>query len=753
MLSNAPPGATPSDRARPWAAYAVVLALAVPAGGALVYAPFFLQTRGEIRAARLDAAAALGRQAATALLATDAALREGTAPAADRVWGPLDAADHQLERLLAGDPAGDPPLPPLPPDLAGKASAVRAVLVNVRSLAEARLLNPERGGPETSLALRHAAQTGRLLAEAEDLHDGVIALNDRARAAVGRVAAVLLLVGAGLAGASVLAAGRAGLWRRPPPRPPEPVPDAPDAPDADLLAAAMAQAAEIIFVADREARIQYVNDAFVERLGWRREEVVGQYAEILRTDRHDDAFYESIFEGLREGRPWLGTLHLGCKDGGTLEVEEVVTPVRDRKGRVSNHVIVARDAGRDRALKAQVENVQRLEGLGVLAGGIAHDLNNLLTAVLGNAALARAPDGGESEEFLGRIEAAAARASELCTQILAYAGGGAVAHGAVDLSALVREVSRLLEVTTGPGVRLSLALADGLPAVEGDPSQLRQVLMNLVMNAAEAVGRGPGEVTVRTGTVRVRRADLTAEPAGNRAATFDGAAPAPGAYAFLEVSDTGCGMDRETRERMFEPFFTTKAAGRGLGMSAVRGIVRAHNGALAVTSTPGEGSTFRLLLPPSVRPVPPAPPEEPGEGWTGTGTVLVVDDERSVREVTCRMLESLGFTAEAAEDGDAALAAFREQPERFVGVLLDVTLPGMEGPEVLRRLRRVRADVPVVLISGYGEEEAAARAKGVEPSGFLGKPFTPEQLRGRLREAIAPSADPADPPGSADPPA
>jgi PAS domain S-box-containing protein len=728
MLANAPPGATPRDtRPRPWTAFATAGVLAALAAAGLVYAPLLLQARAETRAARLDAAAAIGPDAAASLLATSAALREGTVPAPDAVWGPLDAADRELDRLLSGDPSADPPLPPLPAELSAQAGAVRAVLINVRSLAEARILNPEKSGPGTDAARRHSEQTVRLLAEAGDLHGAVLALNDRARGAAERAAAAVLVLAFGLAGAAgwiALGAARRRGVADVAPAAPAPTDD----PQAALLSAALAQAAEIIFVADREARIQYVNDAFVEHLGWDRADVVGQYAEILRTDRHDAAFYDAIYEGLREGRAWHGTLHVRRKGGGSLEVEQAITPVRDRKGRITNHVIVARDATRDRALKAQVASVQRLEGLGVLAGGIAHDLNNLLTAVLGNAALARIPEGGEADEFLARIEAAAARASELCAQLMAYAGGARAEHKAMDLSALVRDVSRLLEVTMGPGVRLTLDLADAPPPVEGDPAQLRQVLMNLVVNAAEAVGRGPGEVTVRTGTARMSRQDL--------ARTYDGAELAPGEYAFLEVTDTGCGMDADTRERMFEPFFTTKAAGRGLGMSAVRGIVRAHRGALGVTSRPGTGSTFRLLLPPSGRPVPPAPPEPAGDGWTGSGMVLVVDDEQSVREVACRMLESFGFTAEAAPDGAAALARFGAGPERFVCVLLDVTLPGMEGAEVLRRLRKLRADVPVLLISGYAEEEATARV-GQGPSGFLAKPFTPEQLRGRLREALA----------------
>jgi PAS domain S-box-containing protein len=729
MLANAPPGATSRVRSRPWAPYAVACVLAALAGAAAIYAPVFVHQRATARAARLEAAASLGRDAAAAFLATEAALAKGAAPAPDAVWGPLDEADRQLERLMTGDPSGASPLSRLPRDLALQAGKVRAFLLNTRSLAETRFLNPERGGPDTPLGRTHVEMTARLLDEAEDLRAGVEAHNARDRAATARGAAAILLLAVGLLGGAGWTARRA--LRLAPAEPPAP---APDVQETALLAAALAQAEDIIFVADREARIQYVNDAFVERLGWDRDDVVGQYAEVLRTDRHEPGFYDAIFEGLREGHAWHGTLHLGRKDGTTLEVEEAVTPVRDRKGRVSNHVIVARDATRDRALQAQVENVQRLEGLGVLAGGIAHDLNNLLTAVLGNAALARTPEGGETAEFLARIEAAAARASELCAQVMAYAAGSRVEHRPVDLSALVREVSRLLEVTMGPGVTLKLDLAGGMPPVEGDPSQLRQVLMNLVVNASEAVGRGPGEVAVRTGTARVSRQDL--------ADACEGADLAPGDYAFLEVSDTGSGMDAATRERLFEPFFTTKTAGRGLGMSAVRGIVKAHGGALAVTSAVGEGSAFRLLLPPSGRPVPPAPPEDAEDGWTGAGTVLVVDDEQSVREVTCRMLESLGFAVEAAPDGREAVAAFRERPERFVCVLLDLTLPGMDGAEIFRHLREVRADVPVVVISGYGEDEAAARVAGATPSGFLAKPFTPEQLRGTLRATLGDGAPP-----------
>ncbi len=380
------------------------------------------------------------------------------------------------------------------------------------------------------------------------------------------------------------------------------------------------------------------------------------------------------------------------------------------------------------ALEQNLRQAQKLESLGVLAGGIAHDFNNLLTGILGNANLARleSPPGSASLPYLDQVEQICQRAADLCRQMLAYAGKGRFVVERLDLNRLVADMAQLLGVSVPKAVALSFRPAESLPPVLADASQLRQVVMNLVLNAAEAVGERGGSVGVSTGRVRVG----------------PGAAPepdlAPGDYVCLEVSDDGPGMTEEVRARMFDPFFTTKFAGRGLGLAAVQGIVRGHKGAIRVASEPGRGTTFRVLFPgaggtaeaPAVGGAPPA-------AWRGQGTVLVADDEEAVRAVTARMLESLGFRVVTAEDGAQAVERLRADPDAFRLVLLDLTMPRLCGEGALQALRGLRPDVRVVLMSGYTEQEVTTRFAGQGLAGFLQKPFPLEALAAKVREALA----------------
>ena len=351
------------------------------------------------------------------------------------------------------------------------------------------------------------------------------------------------------------------------------------------------------------------------------------------------------------------------------------------------------------AMERRLLAAQKLESLGVLAGGIAHDFNNILTAVLGNATLARhaAAAGRPIDRSLEQIEHAARRAADLCQQMLAYAGKGQIVTAHVDLSALVRDTSALIEVSISKNTRLELDLADGLPPVLGDETQLRQIVMNLVINAADAIGTNPGRIAIRT---YAREADA----ALLRSALGHPELPA-GTYAGLEVTDNGCGMTPETLARIFEPFFTTKFSGRGLGLSAVLGIVQSHHGALYVESTPGVGSTFRLLLPAKegakARPI--ANEASDTAAVRLRGTVLIIDDEPGVRDIAAMVMETHGATVLRAASGEEALAILRDPAGAVSLVLLDMTMPGMGGEEALRRLREIHPRLPVILMSGYSE--------------------------------------------------
>jgi len=312
--------------------------------------------------------------------------------------------------------------------------------------------------------------------------------------------------------------------------------------------------------------------------------------------------------------------------------------------------------------------------------------------------------------------------------MLAYAGKGRFVVQALDLNAVIREMTHLLDVSISKKVALRYRLADNLPAVEADASQMRQVIMNLITNASEAIGERSGVISITTAAMECDREYLSEMPYA------EGLEPGP--YVSVEVADTGCGMDEATKARIFDPFFTTKFTGRGLGLAAVLGIVRGHRGAVKVYSEPGQGSTFKVLLPASAQPAQEESARAGTGGWKGSGKALLVDDEETVRVVGQRMLERLGFEVVCAGNGAEALAIFRERPGDFVCVILDLTMPHMDGEETFRELRRVRPDVCVVLSSGYNEQEVTQRFAGKGLAGFIQKPYQIDALAQALRKAL-----------------
>jgi PAS domain S-box-containing protein len=434
--------------------------------------------------------------------------------------------------------------------------------------------------------------------------------------------------------------------------------------------------------------------------------------------------------------------------GAVRLVHEKCVHVRDEAGRVLRSVGMVQDVTERRRaeeerllLERQVLHAQKMESLGVLAGGIAHDFNNLLMAILGNADLAlhALPAGSPARANLEEIDGAAHRAADFAQQMLAYSGKGRFVIERIDAGGLVREMAHLLEVVIGKGVLLKFDFAANVPHFEGDATQIRQVIMNLITNASEAIGGRSGVIGLSTGAARWSRAELDAH--GEPFRTYGDDLVPDAAYVGVEVTDTGCGMDPATLDRIFDPFFTTKFTGRGLGMSAVLGIVRGHRGALQVRSAVGKGTTFRVLFP--------AAPEleadssqgkagaPPAAEWRGTGTILLVDDEESVRTVSRRMLEHLGFSRVlTAADGRQALEAFRTHAPELSAVLLDLTMPHMDGEKAFAAIREVRRDVPVILCSGYSSQEAMQRFLTPGLAGFLQKPYSVAALRAALRDAL-----------------
>ncbi len=380
-------------------------------------------------------------------------------------------------------------------------------------------------------------------------------------------------------------------------------------------------------------------------------------------------------------------------------------------------------------LEAQVQQAQRLESLGVLAGGIAHDFNNLLVGVLGNATLAleELADDHPVRERLKQVDLAASRASELTNQLLMYAGKSRLKQELTDLNQLLPEVEKLLGAALSKETRLRYELAPEPLFVLGDRSQMQRLAMNLITNASDAMGERGGAVTVRTAV----------EEIAGEALSEAGAGPIPkeGTYHVLEVADEGPGIDEETRDRIFEPFFSTKFTGRGLGLATVSGIVRSHRGMLEVDSRPGHGASFKVLFPAAEKPAEaneqsPAKPVE----WQGHGTVLVADDEEVVRLVLAEHLRYLGFDVVLARDGRDAVVSYTRHLPELVAVLLDQTMPIMDGVEAAGEIQRIGGEVPVIMLSGYARENSRKQLSGI--AGFIQKPFTLDDLRRTLRDLL-----------------
>ena len=395
------------------------------------------------------------------------------------------------------------------------------------------------------------------------------------------------------------------------------------------------------------------------------------------------------------------------------------------------------------ASEAHSRHVQKLESIGVLAGGIAHDFNNLLHVVLGNAdiALSRLPRRSPAREPLEEVVRATIRAADLTRQMLAYSGKGAFVVRHLDLSTEVRDMATLLRTAISKRASLVWELDDSLPAINADATQIRQIVMNLITNASDALKDTEGTITLRTGSIP--RSELSDPNLGAPVELEDAVADDQELFVFLEVADSGAGMTGETLQRIFDPFFSTKFAGRGLGLAAVMGIVRSHQGLIRIRTAPEQGTSFRILFPAvagTARQI--EHPSAGRSGWRGSGTVLVVDDEEGVREVAERILHDFGYETIGAADGRDALEQLKRSGTIVDAVLLDLSMPRMGGQETYRRLRELRPGLPVIMMSGY-TEESVAEVRESEVTPFLQKPFLAEDLIGLLRRVMEVAPDPA----------
>jgi two-component system cell cycle sensor histidine kinase/response regulator CckA len=494
-----------------------------------------------------------------------------------------------------------------------------------------------------------------------------------------------------------------------------------------------------IIAIDSQGQVTFLNPVAERITGWKQVEAAGQALETV-FPLHSGSDRASIPNPARAALRENLTLRMepNCvlltRDGREVSVEDCASPITvDDNPEVQGAVLAFRDVTDQRRAEAAVQQAQKLESLGLLAGGIAHDFNNLLMPILGYAELLKEFVSGDpaAVQMAEMIEKAAESAAQLTSQMLAYAGKGRFVIETLDLSLIVREMAALLSASVSKKAELRYDLGEYLPAIEADPAQVRQIVLNLLTNASEAFGEQTGVIHVSTRLVSASLTDL--------ASRFVPETPAAGEYIVLEVSDNGCGMSDETLVRIFDPFFTTKFTGRGLGLAAVLGIVQSHRCTLKVRSTLGQGTTFEVFFPRSSQ-VPEAPRQESVQARPVKGTVLVADDEEAARTLYERTLSGAGLRVILVRDGQEAVDVFRQRQAEIGCVLLDLTMPRLDGIEVLAEIRQIAPSVPVVVMSGYSPEDLAVRFVGQALAGILQKPFRSGRLLDVIRIALEQSS-------------
>lgn len=495
--------------------------------------------------------------------------------------------------------------------------------------------------------------------------------------------------------------------------------------------------ADPIYLSDLQGKIVATNQQACRVLGYSSEELLQMNLnDVDGTDTAIDNFTVRLPILQAEGSVTFETTHRR-KDGSVFLVELNVRHITFNDQPVVMGVardVTERKKAEDerRALEEHLLHAQKLESLGVLAGGIAHDFNNILTAIIGNAdlALMRLTPESPAQDNLLRIEHAAVRAADLARQMLAYSGKGQFVIEPIDLNRLVEEMGHLLEVSISKKAILRYNLIKPLPAVDADATQLRQIVMNLVINASEAISDQSGVIVVTTGSMECTETYLR-----NVWSTDN---IQEGRYVSLEIADNGCGMDKETMGKVFDPFFSTKFAGRGLGMAAVMGIIRGHKGAIKVYSEPGKGTTFKVLLPAGDQSARLARTENGSDSWRGSGTALLVDDEETIRDIGREMLQELGFDVLTACDGREALQVYLSHRKEISVVVLDLTMPHLDGEQCFRELRQIDPAVQVIMCSGFSESQVTQKFVGKGLAGFVQKPYKLAELSKALRETTLP---------------
>ncbi len=494
------------------------------------------------------------------------------------------------------------------------------------------------------------------------------------------------------------------------------------------LATAVDQAAEVIVVTDTDGTIQYANPAFERVTGFSREETVGQNSRILKSGRQDRAFYEELWNTISNGEVWSGHFTNMKKDGSIYEEDATISPVRDDGGQIISYVAVKRDVTEQAAMERRLRQAQKLEALGTLAGGIAHDFNNVLAAIIGYGQMTaeRLSEGSPEQGDLDQVLSAAYRAKNLVQQILTFSRKREQERQPVLLHLIAGEALELLRPSLPATIEIQRTIDKNCAPVTADPTQIHQIIMNLCTNAYHAMKETGGVLSVDLASVEVDNDLVDSYPSLRE-----------GAYAKLTVKDTGHGMEREIMDCIFDPFFTTKdeGEGTGMGLSTVHGIVQAYEGAIAVDSEPGRGTTFDVYLPLTETAAQEEKlDDEPIPG--GDERVLVIDDEEVLANLIGRQLQALGYEVTVRTSSVAALKLFCAQPQHFDLIITDNIMPKMTGRQLIREVTRIRKDIPVISISGEDRKMSSEEVKKSVISAFLNKPFSLRDLALAVRNVL-----------------
>ena len=495
-------------------------------------------------------------------------------------------------------------------------------------------------------------------------------------------------------------------------------------------------AEDYIFSKNMERAYTFVNPAMARLLQREQEEVIGKTPEDVFTPEGAavvNAVDKDAFNGMIVNRVEAMTI------GEVQYYFHVVQgPMKDRDGHIIGITGIVRDVTneveneqRRKSLDEQMQQSQKLESLGVLAGGIAHDFNNLLLGILGNADLALDEISATSElrPYLSDIELAAKRAADLCRQMLAYSGHGRFVIQPINLNQVITEMERLLSASLSKMVKVNYLFQEDLPLISADVSQIRQIVMNLLTNASEAIANRDGVITVTTTMIDFKGGVIENSWLKEPLPT--------GQYVVLTVEDNGCGMDEETMQRIFDPFYTRKFTGRGLGLASVLGIVRGHRGTICVESTIDKGTTFKVVFPVAKKEDDVKDkPVKKGDRWKGSGKILLVDDEEHVLRVAKKMLQKGGFDVITASNGVEALALFRKQHADIKAIILDLTMPQMDGETAMHKLQEIDPAVSIMIASGFSEQDIKSRFVGEQLGGFIHKPYRYGELMKQLKQII-----------------